>query len=153
MVETGDDRAGGASCAAVFEPMEFCVVVGLCEGSKHEIVGVLEVGLGIGGGVWRRTGLVVGVVGWRGRNGGCDVGRRRWGGIDDAELDDGRRIDRPAVGFCGDVFSGCSANGSRGDATFAADAAHTGLLGLLADDEVVYSGGRDEHGQGGGAGD
>lgn len=73
VIETGDDGAGGASGAAVFEPVEFCVVVGFCEGGKHEVVRILEVGLGIGGGVGRRA---VWVVGGRGRGGGTDVGRR-----------------------------------------------------------------------------
>jgi len=41
MVETGYDRARCAACAAILEPVKLSVVVWLCEGGEHEIVGIL----------------------------------------------------------------------------------------------------------------
>lgn len=77
MVETGDDRTCCAASATVLEPVQLGVVVWLGEGSKHEVVGILEEGMG------------------------------RWlvGGIEDTELDDGRWINGTTVGCWDDEQS------------------------------------------------
>lgn len=77
MVETGDDRTCCAASATVLEPVQLGVVVWLGEGGKHEVVGILEEGMG------------------------------RWlvGGIEDTELDDGRWINGTTVGCWDDEQS------------------------------------------------
>jgi len=77
MVKAGDDRACCTARAAVLEPVKLCVIVWLCEGGEHEVVGILEEGVG---------GIGVGMEIWLVR------------GIEDPKLDDGWRIDGTAVG-------------------------------------------------------
>lgn len=76
MVETGHDRARCAASAAILEPVKLSVVVWLCEGGEHEIVGILQEGMG---GI--RDGVDILLV----------------SGIKDTELDDGWGVDGTAV--------------------------------------------------------
>ena len=129
VVEGGDDAASGAAGLAVLEEVELLVGVGGGEGGEHEIVGILEIGVGaIGGG------------GGGGRGGG-------WRGRDDAELDDRGRVDGTAVGWRQGVGGELKGRGgTRNGRTFAAYAAHAGL----GDGE--HSAGRVEKREGEGAG-
>ena len=111
MVQRGDDTASGAARLAVLEKVELLVRVGRGKRGEHEVVRILEVGVGpINGG---------------GRGGRGGRGRRG----NDAKLHDGRRIDGAAVGWMG--WNGMQVRigryGTRNGRTLAAYAAHAGL--------------------------
>lgn len=76
MVETRNDGTRRAPRAAILQPMELGIVIRLGKGGEHEVIWVLEIGLGIGCGVWWGSRFMVWIVG----RCGCVGMRRRRGG-------------------------------------------------------------------------
>lgn len=83
VVERRYDGTSGATRLSVFQPVQFCVVVGLGETGKHEVIWILQ-----------ETMSITGVPFFSFRVSGWLTGSF----VDDTELDDGRGIDRTTVG-------------------------------------------------------